>query len=135
MVEHVDGAGAEVRRVNKVTIDFGAEGDGLVDGAEPGFRRFRVVGSEDRLVWVSPLVQAEIVPFSVTKIKDAGRLVPGTRNAVAGLVVGFLMMPVGAAGVGVGGAFGLTGLQSVAGTTLPGSGIDTCSGTLVPSPS
>src|SRR5262249_8482295 len=43
-------------------------------------------------------------PSSVTKIKEAGRLVPGTRKAVAGLVVGFQMMPVGAAGVGVGGA-------------------------------
>ena len=44
-----------------------------------------------------------------------------------------LLVPVGAAGVGV--AIGLKGLQSVAGTAPPGKGIDTCSATLVPSPS
>jgi hypothetical protein len=79
---------------------------------------------------VSPLVQAEIVPSSVAKMKVAGRFVSGTRNAVAGLVVGFQMIPVGAADVGFGGLFGLTVLQSVAGMTFPG-GIDTCSAALV----
>jgi hypothetical protein len=38
-------------------------------------------------------------------MKEAGRFVPGTRNAVAGLVVGFQITPVGAAGVGFGGVF------------------------------
>jgi hypothetical protein len=44
--------------------------------------------------------QAEIVPSSVSKIEAAGMFVPGTRNPVVGLVVGFQTMPVGAAGVG-----------------------------------
>jgi hypothetical protein len=44
------------------------------------------------------LAQAEIVPSSVAKMKEAGRFVPGTRNAVAGLVVGFQITPVGLRG-------------------------------------
>src|ERR1700730_18051418 len=46
--------------------------------------------------------QAEIVPSSVSKIKEAAMFVPGTRNPV-GAVVGFQTRPVGAAGVGGGG--------------------------------
>ncbi len=52
-------------------------------------------------------------------------------------MVGFHTTPVGAAGVGLGGIDGLTLTQAVAGT-LPGaggSGMPTCSATLVPSPS
>jgi len=68
--------------------------------------------------------QAEIVPFSVAQMKVAVMLVPGTRN----VALGFHTIPVGAAGVGPGGLFGLTGLQAVLGTLLPGSGIFTLSG-------
>jgi hypothetical protein len=41
---------------------------------------------------VRPPVQAEIVPSSVAKMKDAANFVPGTRNAEEG----FHTMPVGA---------------------------------------
>jgi len=54
-------------------------------------------------------------------MKAAGMFVPGTRN----VALGFHAMPVGAAGVGFGGWLGLTGLQAVDGTILPGSGIFT----------
>ena len=59
--------------------------------------------------------------------------VPGTTNAGAG----FQTMPVGAAGVGFGGGTGggLTVLQAVLGTTLPGSGIFTSRLTFAPVPS
>ena len=65
--------------------------------------------------------QAEIVPSSVAQMNVAGMSVPGTKN----VDVGFHTMPVGAAGVGVGGRLGSTGLQAVLGTLLPGSGIFT----------
>ena len=68
--------------------------------------------------------QAEIVPSSVAQMKVAGMVMPGTRN----VAVGFHTIPVGAAGVGLGGWLGSTGLQAVVGTLLPGSGIFTCRG-------
>ena len=77
-----------------------------------------------------PPAHAETVPSSVAKTNTAGSVVPGTRNAVEG----FHTIPVGAAGAGFGGLFGSTGWQEAAGTTFPGSGIETCSGTFVPSP-
>src|ERR1700730_11382574 len=90
---------------------------------------------------VRPTAQAEIVPSSVSKMKMAGmplgfivETVPGTTNAADG----FQMMPVGAAGVGVGGGAGggLTVWQSVLGTpTLPGRGIDTWSACFMSAPS
>src|SRR4029077_13296075 len=67
--------------------------------------------------------QAEIVPSSVSKIKEAGMLVPGTRNPVVSLVGGFHTRPVGAAGVWLGGLFGSTCLHALLGMTLPGRGI------------
>lgn len=87
---------------------------------------------------VSPLGPAEIVLSSLSKMKTAGMLlgfavepVPATTNVDGG----FQIMPVGAAGVGFGGFFGLTVLQSVGSTMLPGNGILTCKGAIVPSPS
>jgi hypothetical protein len=81
-----------------------------------------------------PPAQAEIVPSSVSKMKMAGmplgfavETVPGTTNSG----YGFQMMPVGVAGLGG----GLTSLQSVLGTTFPGSGIDTRSPRFTPVPS
>src|SRR5215469_9576584 len=54
------------------------------------------------LAGLSPPVQADIVPSSVSKMKDAafGGLVPGTRKPVVVLVVGFHAKPVGEAVVG-----------------------------------
>src|SRR5262249_30880767 len=71
-----------------------------------------------------PFAQAEIVPFSVLKMKLAAVVVPGTRN----VVVGFQTRPVGVAGVGLDGLFGSLCLQAVAGMVPPGSGILTRSG-------
>src|SRR5438270_6412156 len=80
--------------------------------------------------------QAERVPSSVSKIKEAGMLVPGTRKPVVGLVVGFHTMPVGAAGVGGRGFVWLeAGWHAVVGTELSGNGIATWSATLAPVPS
>src|SRR6516162_6083773 len=85
-----------------------------------------------------PPAHAEIVPSSVAQMNAAGSFVPGTRNAVIGFVVGFHTMPVGAAGVGFGGFWGLTLTQAVAGGlgcgALEGSGILTCNETMLPSP-
>src|SRR5215831_14933775 len=89
-----------------------------------------------RLVSDCVPAQAESVPSSVSKMKLAGMFVPGTRNPVVGLVVGFQTMPVGAAGVGGGGwAWVDAGLQAVLGTELSGRGIATWSGTFTPAPS
>src|SRR5262249_28869090 len=52
-----------------------------------------------------PPAQAESVPSSVSNIKLAAVVVPGTRKP-AGLVVGFQTRPVGAAGVGAAGLVG-----------------------------
>src|SRR4051794_32252407 len=80
----------------------------------------------------SPPAHAEIVPSSVEKMKTAGIFVPGTRNDAAG----FHTMPVGEAGVGLDGLFGSLGWQEVAGTMLPGNGMDTCKAViLTPLPS
>src|SRR5690349_9902614 len=80
--------------------------------------------------------QAESAPSSVSNMKLAGIFVPGTRNPVVGLVVGFQTMPVGAAGVGNGGLVCVdAGLHAVLGTVLSGRGIATCSATLTPAPS
>src|SRR5438045_9750111 len=80
--------------------------------------------------------QAESVPSSVSKMKEAGMFVPGTRKPVVGLVVGFHTTPVGAAGVGGGGFFWAeAGWHAVLGTELSGRGIATWSATLAPVPS
>src|SRR5215469_1990546 len=80
--------------------------------------------------------QAESEPSSVSKMKLAGIFVPGTRNPVVGLVVGFQTMPVGAAGVGGGGSGWVeAGLHAVLGTVLSGKGIATWSATFTPAPS
>jgi len=110
-------------------IDAG--GEALVDGAVGGVGTAELSTATTALpAGVRPPVQAEIVPSSVAKMKEAASVVPGTWNAVDG----FHTMPVGEAGVGCGGLFGSIGWHAVAGTTLPGSGIDTCSATLAPSP-
>src|SRR3977135_1417370 len=77
-----------------------------------------------------PPANAEQARSSVAKSNTAGHIVPGTRNAVEG----FHTIPVGAAGAGFGGLFGSTGWQEAAGTTFPGSGIETRRGTFVPLP-
>ena len=74
---------------------------------------------------VSPPVQADIVPSSVSKMNEAGSFVPGTRNAVLTFVVGFHTMPLGAAVCG----------QLEPCPAVGGQGIVTTRGTVVPSPS
>ena len=54
---------------------------------------------------LSPPAHAEIVPSSVAKMNAAAILVPGTRK----LLEGFQTIPVGAAGVALGGLFGSFG--------------------------
>ena len=61
-------------------------------------------------------------------MKVAGSFVPGTKKAVAGIVVGFHTSPVGAAGVGFSGFFGSLCMHAVGGTIPPGSGSLTRSG-------
>src|SRR5262249_30267239 len=79
--------------------------------------------------------QAESEPSSVSNMKLAGVFVPGTRNPVVGLVVGFQTMPVGAAGVGGGGSVWVeAGWHAVLGTVLSGRGIATCSAIFAPAP-
>src|SRR5262245_21628925 len=72
-------------------------------------------------------------------MKLAGVFVPGTRKAVAGAVVGFHTIPVGAAGVGGSGLVwveaGWAAAQAVLGTELSGKGIGTWSATFTPVPS
>jgi hypothetical protein len=70
---------------------------------------------------------ADIVPSSVAQMKAAVMLVSGTVNPVLP-VVGFHTMPVGAALVGGGLAFGDTGMHEVADGVPPGSGIATFTG-------
>ena len=67
-------------------------------------------------------------------MKVAVILVPGTVNPVLP-VVGFHTMPVGAAFVGGGLAFGGTGMHEVGEGVPPGSGIATFNATGTPAPS
>src|SRR6516162_15468 len=87
------------------------------------------------LLFCSPPVQAEIVPSSVAQMNVAATdgFVPGTRNPVVRLVVGFHTMPVGAAFVGGGLGGQLDPCPAPGG--FGGQGIVTTSDTIVPSPS
>ena len=79
---------------------------------------------------VNPPAHAEIVPSSVAKMNAAAIFVPGTRKELEG----FQTIPVGAAGVVAGGLLKLKGWHELGAMMPPGSGMDTCRPTLVPSP-